>query len=248
MFTLAGFSQSQDTAGVLTNVAAIVDGHINASGNNITVPDLNRLIAAYALGATITQAQLQSPRLRRTFNYDLRPLEVTALPQSLPRMVDLRENPIELTKDEFLNALVAEAAVGAERESVFVWMADNNLAKPAGEIFTIRATGTTTLTAFAWSLVTLTLSQQLAAGRYALVGARVETTNIIAYRFQGVQYPWRPGGIGVASAGLDEWDMFRFGNLGTWLEFQHNVLPSLECFASVADTAQTVHLDLVQIG
>lgn len=251
MFTLIGWAQSQDTSGVLTGVNALPDPHVRVVSKDIIVPSLNQLIGVYALGATITQAQLQSPTMRRVLNLDIRPLEVGAVPKTYPAMLDLIANPIHLTTDEALDAFVAEGAAGAEQEIVLAFLGDGNYAKPSGDVFTVRATGATTLTAFAWTNAAMTFSQSLPAGRYAIVGARGESAGMIAFRFVGVGYNWRPGAIGFASAGLVDDARTRaeaYGGLGTWLEFAHNTPPTVDVLSSSADTSEVFHLDLVKVS
>jgi hypothetical protein len=47
-FTLIGYSETQDTSGNLTNVAALADPHVRVIGDDVIVPDdLNYLASAY---------------------------------------------------------------------------------------------------------------------------------------------------------------------------------------------------------
>lgn len=251
MFTLVGWSQSQDTSGVLTGVNALADPHVRVVSKDIIVPTLNQLIGVYALGATISQAQLQSPSMRRIFNLDVRPIEIAANPKTYPAYLDLLPNPIHLQTDEALDAFVAETAAGAELETVLAWLGDGNYGLPAGDVDTVRATGATTLVANAWTNVSLTFSQSLPAGRYAIVGCRGESTGLIAFRLVGVGYNWRPGAIGFASGGLVDEPRFRaeaYGKLGTWMEFAHNTPPTIDCLSTSADTSEVFHLDLVKVA
>lgn len=247
-FTLVAFTESQDSA-TLTNVAALADPHIRVSGDDITVPrGYNRVIAVYALGPNTTRAQLVSPSLRRFINYEIVPIDVAAEPSSPAPVHDLRDNPLVLDEDESLNAQAAEDAAGAARTTVLVWLSSGQLEQASGEIRTVRATSSTTLTANAWTNGSLTFDQALPAGRYAIVGARGESAGLIAFRFVFVGGIWRPGAIGADARGDLGHRMFRNGALGVWGEFSHNTPPTVDFLSASADTSEVVDIDLVRLG
>lgn len=247
-FTLVGWSESQDSGGVLVPVAALADPHVRVVGDDIIVPELNKLMGIAAFGLNLTQAQLQSPTLRRFVNLDLRPCVVAALITTIDPFIDLRKNPIELAVDEALNALISEDNAGAVIDNVFAWLGDGDLAIPDGEIFTVRATSATTCVANAWTNGALTFTQALPAGRYALVGARGESTNLKAFRFVFTGSPWRPGALGYAGIGTNDFSQFRMGKSGVWGEFAHNTPPTVDFMAGAADAAEVLHLDLVKLS
>lgn len=247
--TLVGYYESQDTAGVLTRMAALVDQHITVQGDDILVPDFApKLGYVFASGSDITQAQISSPSLREKLLLDVAPLNDGADEPLYPLPFDNRlPNGIELVPSEGLRALVAEDAAGADAEYVFALLYDAIDALPPGEIITVRTTSATTLTANAWSLCVLTFSQQLEAGRYALVGMRMEGATAIAARAVLPGSGFRPGCIATdAIADVGE-KLFRKGELGVWGEFEHTFPPQIEVLATGADTAQVVWLDLIKI-
>ena len=59
--------------------------------------------------------------------------------------------------------------------------------------------GRTTLTAFQWTNAQLTFDQALPAGRYQIVGGRMESAGLLAWRCVIVGGLWRPGAIGFAA-------------------------------------------------
>jgi hypothetical protein len=71
---------------------------------------------------------------------------------------------------------------------------------------------------------------------------------LIAARFVFVGGTYRPGLIGFASSGVQDYDKFRGGNLGIWGEFRHNAPPTVDFLANAGDTAETLELDLVYEG
>lgn len=248
-FTLAAYSESQDTAGVLTEVEAIPDQHITTDGNDILVPEwAPNLVAVCALGATISQAQISSPSLRQRTLLDVNPLNLGAVPLGAESWKPLFPTPILLEPGEGLRALVAETAAGAEQETVLVWLEGEREAIPDGEVETIRCTSTATLTAYTWTLATLTLSQQLRAGTYAIVGMRAETAGGIAARLVIPGSAYRPGVIaydGVQDRAPRE---FRPGEIGVYGTFDHRFIPQVEFLSVSADTSQVVYLDVIKIA
>ena len=248
-FTLCAFSESQDTAGVLTEVAALPDQHLTVDGDDILVPDeYDSLMAVFALGATITGARISSPTLRKRLMPDISPLNVGAEPVSGLRLFDLTKTPLKLTSGEGLRALVSEAAAGAERETVLAWLGDGVIEPVTGEVHTVKLIGSTTLTANAWSLCPLTIAQQLEAGTWRIVGMRAISAGAVAARLVIPGSPWRPGTVAYDAEADVEHRQFRHGTYGVWGEFSHSFIPQVEFLSVSADTAETIYLDLQKVA
>lgn len=248
MFTLVGWSKSAINNPGLVQLSAIPDPHIRVVSNDVIVPALNQIMGIYAIGTTLTNAQLQSPTLRRTVNIDIAPVEGASVPPTVPKFINNTKALIHLTTDEALDAFVTDTAAGAEQDTVLVWLTDGNFNLPAGDIFTVKATASTTLVAFSWTNGSLTFTQALPAGRYSVVGMRAASAGLIAARLVFVGYQWRPGPIGFASQVLQDTQFFRWGYLGTWGDFAHNTPPTVDFFSSSADTSENIFLDLVKIA
>lgn len=250
MFHLCGFYEDIDTA-VMAYITAIPDPMLRIVGDDLVVPDgMNQLMGCFPFGTTITQAQLLSPSLRRLALQDISPVNEGAEPvdTQFPAVFhDWFERPITLDISEALNAQINQALGAAEDETVFVWMGSGMDPLPAGQMFTVRCTNTTTLVAYTWTNGALTFSQTLPAGRYALVGARACSAGLCGFRFVFPKAGWRPGGIGIDDVGDQDILRFRYGNAGLWGEFEHDLPPTVDFWSVSGDTAQTVHLDLIQI-
>jgi hypothetical protein len=248
MFSVVVWSESQDTSGALTTVAAVTDQHITYDGDDILVPSFApNLVGVMGIGATISRCQISSPTLRRGLIYDVEPVNIAAGPNDPPAWHNRFINPLPLTVGEGLRAFVAEGAAGAEQDSVVAFLEGDHTAAPSGQIQTVRATSATTLTAYAWSQCPLTLSQQLEAGTYEIVGMRAMSANAIAARLIMPGSQFRPGVIAVNDAEETGDTVFRYGNLGSFGQFEHTFVPSVEFFSGVADTAEVVHLDLIKV-
>jgi hypothetical protein len=248
-FTLVGYTESQDSAS-LTNVAALADPHVRVVGDDIVVPSgLNYVGGVYAIGADITRAQLVSPSIRRRYPFEVTPIEIAAEPADPVKYNPFFFSPIALDEDEALNFQAAENNASAGRCSGLVWLCDGATTPMTGsEMFTIRATNSSTLTAYAWTNAALTFGDTLPAGEYAVVGMRASSAGLIAARLVFSQYPWRPGCIASDTLGEQSAPIFRFGALGVWGEFSHNTPPTVDFLSLSADTSQTVDLDLVLLS
>ncbi|MDD5511565.1 MAG: hypothetical protein PHI12_12255 [Dehalococcoidales bacterium] len=247
-FTLVAWSESQDTGGVLSNVAAVPDQHVTTEDDDVLVPSFApNLAGVFAIGATISGAQISSPTLRKALLYDISPLNVGAEPVVRPYLHDRFTNPIALTPGEGLRALVSEGAAGAEQESVFVWLQSEFEDIPAGEILTVKTTSTTTLTAYQWSLCKMDFTQQLEAGTYAVVGVKAISAGAIAARLVMPGSEFRPGVIAGDAEGDVSVNAQRYGAHGVFGTFEHTFPPQVEFFSSSADTSETVYMDLIKL-
>lgn len=248
MFHLGGFTESQDSA-TLVNVAALADQQLTISGDELRVPEQAPiLLAAYTLGPSVTRSMLVSPSLRRIFNYEIKPIDVGAEPAANPPFISLIDNPIQLEAEEPLTAQASEDGSGATRATVLVWLGSEVPRPVDGEIFTIRATNTTTLIANTWTNGPLTFDQTLPAGTYAIVGARAESAGLQAFRVAFVGGGFRPGGLGCDAVSDLNVRGQRFGGWGEWGRFRHTTPPTVDFLSNSADTSQVVDLDLVKVG
>ena len=248
-FTMGAWYEDIDTGAALTDITAIVDQHLTTNGDDIFVPDrLNNLGAVAVFGADLTQARFSTPTLREKLLLDVAPIEADTEPGSPYAMHKLFHNPMRLTPSEGARLAVINDGAAASHVQGMAWFMDKIDELPADkDIFTVRCTGTTTLVANTWNTVPLTFSQQLPAGRYAVAGMRAESAGCQAARLIMPGWSWRPGVLGRDAIGdLEDYD-FRGGKLGNWGEFEHVFPPQAEFLSNVADTAECVWLDLVQV-
>jgi len=247
-FSLVAWSELVDTGGKLTEIDAVLDQHVTTDGKDVIVPSFaSNLVGVYAIGGTISGAQISSPTLRRSLLYDLSPLDVYTKATGLYAYHLRFNNPLALTPGEGLRALVAENAVAEERETVIVALQGEPETVPEGEIHTVKCTSTTTLTPYEWTLCPLSLTQQLEAGRYAIVGMRTITGGGIAARLVIPGSEYRPGVISDHVEGYNTMPEMRYGRTTVFGSFEHTFVPQVEFFSSTADTAQIVFLDVIKV-
>lgn len=249
MFSVVAYTESQDVA-ALTNIAAVADTLYRSSGDDIFVPRAVPSLGGFLfMGANFTQGQVWSPSIVRRLGggYDVDQADLAAEPGSPPNFVDLFDRPLPLVAGEQLRTLMAEDAAGASRVTAVLFLVAGPAEAIEGDIISVRATGTTTLVAEAWTQGSITLTGTLPAGRYALVGARVQAAGLKAARFLSQDMTFRPGVIGTDADGDITVPRFRRGELGSWLEFEHDEPPQVEYLSASADTAETLILDLIQV-
>ncbi len=262
---LGAFYESRAGTAALTNVAALADAILRASGDNITIPpSFNQLMAAYAAASIATAgvlngAQLQAPSMRKIGSGTYKSLsryEVLAAAAVLeptdPTPIEVFNPPVPLDSGEDLTAHESASTTNTAKSLLAFWLGDGNYVNPYPNIpiDTIKLTGTTTLTANAWSSVALTLDQNLASGRYAILGMRAIAAGAHLARIVSnvPGYINRPGCIAYDVEDDIENSMFRNGNMGVWTEFNSNAIPQVEFLSDSADTAETVYWDVVRIG
>lgn len=244
--TLAFYDNVDNAA--LAQLPMIPDPMTNTQNSNLVVPDWNLIGLGYGIGSTLLQVQFNAPSLQALWLPQVYPFDPSTVPTYPALMWDKTQSPMRLAVNEQLQVETKNGAGGAIDQAVFLWLFPRQPMPIQGDVRTILATGTTTLTPFTWTNVPITLQAQLPAGRYALVGLSATSAGIWAARVAFVGGVYRPGVIGTPSLGFDISYLFRNGALGVFGEFDHNLVPSIDVFSSSADTAETFYLDLIKIG
>lgn len=256
MFTTVAYYASVDPAGIETKIAPVPDVSVRISGNDLYVPALNRLSGAAAMVSTtvsVAYAKLSSPSLLRVQKYAVSPIQGVSASVNLPadpHAVHLiQAGPPQLNTNEGLDALVNSDPAAPQIHSVIVWLSDGVLTPvQPDEQFTIRATGTTTLTAGTWTPVPLVFDDAIPVGRYSIVGMRAESSNMLAARLVVPGYAWRPGVLGCINSLHREDFRFRRGLIGEFAQFDAVTLFQVEVLAAAADTAERFVFDIDKIG
>lgn len=246
-FHLVGYSGSVATGSALLKLPALTDLFSNIQNNNLVVDSkVNQLMAAFAYGPNCSRAQLQEPVLQVPGYPDIRRIGQSVPTDAIkPAVEELLDSPFGLKPTEQLSFYTINAGGSAEQEYGLVWLADQVPQPTKGKIFTLKLTGSTTLTANAWSSVPLSFEDNLPAGNYALVGARAESAGCIAFRMGAAGFAYRPGGIGSQAVKSVEWPLQRFGGLGTWFTFANTVQLVADFLSSSGDTSEIVYVDLI---
>lgn len=254
MYTTVAFYESIDPAGAWANLAAIADQHVYTQGDDLTVPSLSQIVALSAgvcSGGDVL-ARVVSPTLRGlAYNYIHAVngvVDADCEPEVIPMVDDRRRSPLKLSPNEQLEVEIHSNPTAAQAQWVIVCLADGAISPVSGEIFTIRAVNTDTLTADAWTNGNLTLDQDLPPGKYQLVGLRALSAGLVAVRAVPRGGRWRPGSLGCDTADDKTHDIFRLGNMGVMCEFTNLDIPSMDFLSISTDSDQEVFMDLIKVG
>jgi hypothetical protein len=251
MFHLEAYSSSIASGATLAQITAVSSQIYPPSGSGFLVQSLNKILMAAQQGAHADRAQLQSASLRKQPFIDLVPSNRAAAFASPVRFADFTMSPLQIFSNEELDVFASQNSGGAEIQTIGVWFTDGNnppsLNKPN---LTVHATASATLSAAAWTAVTFALDTSLDPGTYAIIGARAFSASGLLFRFvpnSGAQN-LRPGMTMVQAYDSLDHSYARNGYLGTWMTFVTTNVPKVEIFATSADTAEELWLDLIQVS
>ena len=253
-FTTFAFAEDIDLAGATANIAAEPDNHLFTQGDDIRVPSLNNLLVAMGgLGSGGDGfIRLEAPSIRDDNRLVISPLNHLADSDCEPSdpiaIYDVSNNPRPFVTDEILQCKADSDTSAASFQWLVCWFGDGRPTPVSGDVITVRTTNTSTLTARAWTQVSLTFADSLQVGRYQVVGMRAHSASLVAARLVFKPGTWRPGCPGVDSQATMDYSLFRMGRLGVWGEFHSTQPPDVECLADAADSALTVDLDLIRVS
>jgi len=231
-----------------SDVPAMVDPTVTINNNHVVPPVDMKVVAAYTQGNTLGRSRLSTPKLRNLILPWIQPQTVGAAVPTDPNVADYRTSPLGLIATEEISWLFTTTAVGPAQTFGFLWLSDGRVPLPPGEIVTMRGTSTTAAVANAWTALSVSWSDALPAGRYALVGSCVFSATAVVHRWSFPGQPNRPGAVSQTSEGGRTHDMFRRGGLGVFGTFLQNALPIPEVVCTAADASHVVYMDIVKIA
>ncbi len=250
-FTIIGFGESLDPAGVEEELVPIADPTISEEGDYVYIGELNQLIGMMAfLTTTGVSAYVDTPSLRRVSVVHISPITKQIYPTNFERLQIFPRHPVALEPEEGLKVQVVSDPSGAEFHTVALMLSDGAIAPIEGEIFRVKATASITITVGEWKFGELTFADKLPSGTYAIVGARVETASGGSiFRLIPIGAGHRPGGVCVTDVEAKDPPYHRNGELGVWMEFTPRTVPSLEILGNATSgSTQVVHLDLIKVS
>jgi hypothetical protein len=251
------FWENIDAAGLANDLApAAQEPTLRAQGDRLYVPNLNQIVAIAAMVGSGGNgwARLESPELLKLGRHYIQAInggnDGDVEPGSPQAVEDRREHPLSLVVGEGLLGTIHSNTTAAADQSIVIFSAAGPLAPQAGPFFTARGTSATAVVAGAWSLCAITLDENLARGRYRIIGLRPQGATCIAARFVLPNQGERPGALGVDVATDIQHMMFRAGGMGSWGEWEDTDALNIEFLCNDADAAETVYIDFqpVRLG
>jgi len=253
--TCHAWLEDEDRSGAETYLAAVADPLITTSGDNLRLRSDMPLIA---LAYVWTEFTAYPPALMRISGPTIagNPLRFTkgvALNYLSPGQIyDFRDNPLNVLRagdDVTAYGYENDEAGVAHYLGVVLIVSDGSIPKVQSMPLTHihRCTVSAITTAGAWNNRALTQIDTLPAGKYMMLGARVESATAVAARFVFKGLEARPAVIPVSRA-VDEVHPFsQFW--GKPIPFvMPDGLPSLDILACATETPGDVELYLSKVG
>lgn len=252
-FHTSAFQGSVANDGDLHQLTSIPDSILPTSGLGLLSNALAYIFGVMYVGTSLVRGQFQAPSLRDYGNLDTQPINIGTAIESPPRFDDFSMKPIPAAVSEEWDMFAAQDnAMDSETETGFLWSSDGNIIPvPPKKVVQIHWSASITLVEDTWSLCQMTMAQPLAAGTYALIGARCLSAGALAFRFVptgGVTATTnRPGGVAVQAEDQLDWPRQRRGGWGTWLMFTNVTVPQIEIFSLSDDTSEEGEIDIVPL-
>jgi hypothetical protein len=155
--------------------------------------------------------------------------------------------PLVLDESEPMRFMAIHSESGAEEVIGLVWLGDGPVTPVVSPYFVARAVAGEVEGLGGWENRSITFDQTLPAGRYTVIGARVEMAEGVAFRLAFVGQSWRPGWLIDQDVSQITSRAARGGALGIWGEFPHDQPPTIDIMAGDGGTP-VVYLDLVKTG
>ena len=248
MYTVVGWSESQDPNGAFVPQTAIPDQHVRVEGDSVFIQEFNLLLGGFACDGTVAGFhRFVSPSLRRVNPHYLQPIEQAIAPAGIPQHAVSFRNGIPLDPNEQLQSENNATLAGAQQQTTLAFLADSRITQVEGKIFTLRFQFTLALILNTWTFSELDFIDELPVGPYDLVGASIVGISIVGFRFVPIGAHHRPGAPGVSVIELADNKDFRFGNMGVWCPFETIRPPGIEvcCSAAVGSATYEGVMDVI---
>lgn len=234
---------------VNTDVPALTDDVLTIVNSHFLLDETRDLVYAAAMSTTLNRARIAAATFRQVTPPQIRPIIRGTSPVDDPGVADYRANPLRMPRTEEIPLeATSDLAMGTERFTALIGLQRAMEPMPAGDVWTLRGTSTTAVTANVWSTLTTTFDDTLPTGAYALVGLVHQSATSIAARLIFEDQSDRPGTLGITGLGNRSHDMFRKGRLGIWGRFNSYALPQIQVLANAADAAHNVYLDIMRMA
>ena len=248
-FSLIAFYKSTNVTGWNTLVP-VPDPIHRSEGTKLYVPDLNKLCGIYAIGEYTLKGRLRAPSLMSLAPFYFSKIKPGSGIDHRVYLIDMFERPKTFITTEPLEVDIYVFDVTAPRNlCTLLLFGDGVITVPTGEVWTVEATAKGTADRlWQWNNLPLEFTDTLAAGRYTIVGMKVNHSDVVAARLVSAKWPHRPGVPGLSDLHYSEVERLTTGKMGTFGEFEHTNPPSIDILPKVSVTDIPLFLDLVKVG
>jgi len=261
-FALLAYNLASDTAsGTNTDFVAATDADFSQRNSHYIFSEQYKLLAAHAAGASLSRGRFQAPTWNAIGEFTIFNVGTALEPQSNFQFDQYLAYPPPIPLYEEFQFQMSNTGAGGAIENGHIVIGANDWSAnlPQGRMpIQVRASFTVTHTLNGWSgPQTISLSQSLRGGVYAVVGAQLQADDCAWFRLIFPRYKLyhgrklRPGWVAQNAIGqpvsnqMPNWPF----SLGEWGRFHTFELPQCETFGTAADsTVCQLFLWLVYLG
>lgn len=229
------------------DLAPVVDPIIRINNNHFVLPSDQSMFWLYVCSANIDSARLSLPSFRQVALPYQTPVSVGPNPITNQNFISYLANPLKIAAREELALLATQVGAGAEFVTGIACIGTRNPPVPAGQQYCLRGTGATAAVAHVWTQTTVTWSDSLPEGEYAVIGIEGISTTQQAVRLMFLGQEYRPGSLAKVAAQNRlplAFEEKMWGVLGT---FRQDQMPNVEVLCNAADATQVFYLKVVKV-
>jgi hypothetical protein len=217
------------------------------SQNGFVLQEDMMLLSAYAGGVGIANPSLKSPKLNQFSPLYIGPQSLTeTIADGLLHAV-WPYRPFTFRNQEEVTAVSDNTNAGAQNQVIIANFSNGIDAIPPGEELFVKFTSTTTASANLWTLLTITLSQALPEGVYAMIASELFSTTGVYHRWTFWGQFYRPGFPSVNLASGRQFPPVYTLQQGKMGLFSNVTLPNIEAFCSAADASFTGYMRCIKV-
>lgn len=256
-FHVAGYNES---VGSVTNsdITAVQDDVLVTRNSHLILTEEFNLLAIHASGSLLSALRWGNAALTQLGSNHIWPLDVSATIPDLPQLMDFRDVPMRLPKNEELTLEATTTAIGPSDVNAVLLLGTPawNMGYPGHlDRLVCRATCVSVAGAeSAWNaLANITQERDLLNGVYSVVGCSVVGPAAIAFRMRFPDQPairgkqLRPGGLVQNATNLRPNPLF-WGGLGEWGRFHTFSPPQFQFMDDTAGGTYEIRMSLLYLG
>lgn len=248
-FHLAGFFGSVAASQTDLALTPFSDGYLSQGASGLLLPEDMSIVRHYGAGLGLTQFLLNVPSMRvisqpryGTVN------KATFAVDDAPILIMGDYGPTIMRSEGFNYQTTTDATAGPNPTHIFAWLTRGVRPCQRGRSTTIRATATITAVAGSWTNGGLTLSQDLPAGTYEIIGCAAYGTGLQAVRFRLPGAGYSPGVLAEQAPGEFMLNNQRWGAMGSFGTFQNSLIPTIDITGTAGAITVTLFIDIVKVA
>jgi hypothetical protein len=246
-FHTVAYAESQ-TNGTTIDVEPVPDDVILIQNGHFVFQESRQLLIAKTNIEDLTFCELVCPTFRQ-FSPIVPPVN-DPNEESVIRaaLVDYRQYPPTLPRLEEIQFNSTRAGAAALNSFAILACQLGGMERvPAGQVYTMRGTGTGTAVALRWTTIVTAWANTLPTGRYAVCALQVQSTTSVAARLIFENQQDRPGVPSTTSFNTISHPALEVGGMGVFGRFDSWAMPQIQVLCEAADTAYDVRMSFVRV-